>query len=640
MGYAVAKIAQKEFGGPASKIRKLSQAVEHEVIIECPACQTKFRVEASKLQDQGNNSKVANLSSHFSQGRHPSQGISGKAKARFHCSRCDNVFSEEISASSSDSEPEEPEKGDSAQNRPDQDHRGSDTPELGRSFASPSSRDDDEFKSSSYPNLDELPDPEVSAKLQQEFLAYKQNPAAFLAGETATRTAELQQNLPLGRGPAEPSSTQETNSEGTGFRNDLDNLRKEAEVGLANDSKAQEAAGEGSSDAHEIGANGQLKFRFDYASKEPLKAQLETQSEEQGFGNNWLNQDKQSNTNNLEANYYDISDASGLSDNNSLGQRDANAENTLVNDAEYTSFNAKIKNNGDHNLANRRAQIGRNDYSTDTEANLDSYAESDAPLDQENNSGWTQQGIRSLEQSNDPSSIDYSRYAENFSQDEVNQKIDQKSQSKPEQYRNDDLFDSKNSSLTGEQTSGFSFYLSPSKTLGFFAAPLLILLTLMGTATLYLNRNLSSSEKVLATFFPQLMREVPSGVFVQQPKISTLTLDSGDKVELVKGTIVNQSKKTLSAISIEALGFSDSGEITTSERVLIGNPVSSNEATLKSLTPSDIRDLQKKEPKSFLLRPDSKKDFVLVFTSQPKTQSEKSSQMSSFAVRVHSARFQ
>lgn len=193
---------------------------------------------------------------------------------------------------------------------------------------------------------------------------------------------------------------------------------------------------------------------------------------------------------------------------------------------------------------------------------------------------------------------------------------------------------------------------SAGSTVTLLVLPILLVLAGLSYLTFHLENNLKSADSAFNFLFPSSLREPPAGLFILEPSIRPLVLDSGDIVNVVQGKIVNKTKKTLDSIQLEGLGFSASGQLNNREKIMLGNPVSIRTVKLKTLTPSNIREIQSRDVKKALkLRPSSDMDFVFVFTDpvsprvldMPEQKNNGrndslNSDMSSFALRIFAVR--
>ncbi len=187
---------------------------------------------------------------------------------------------------------------------------------------------------------------------------------------------------------------------------------------------------------------------------------------------------------------------------------------------------------------------------------------------------------------------------------------------------------------------------STSATLMVLITPILIILAALSYLSFHIENNLKSADSAFNLLFPSSLREPPAGLYILEPNIRPLVLDSGDIVNVVQGKIVNKTSRTIDAIQIEGLGFSVAGQLSHREKVMLGNPVSISTVKLKTLTPSNIKEIQSRElRKSLKLRPNSEMDFIFVFTDpvSPRVLDNNKSQslngdMSSFALRIFAVR--
>lgn len=529
MGYPTAKIT-------AAKIREFLEVNEPEVIIECPSCQTRFRIEASKLSSHNLSPSDGAISSGSGYSSSGARGP-GHAKARFHCSRCDYIFSAEVATN----------------NMGDKDLK-------------------DNFDNQAFAEINS--DEKTPIIQNNEF-----------------NTDELE-------GVANPElSSSDTDSSSAAVSSSTEDF-------LALES-ASDARGQPFSDQH----GEQLSFNFDTPAVDPANRIDRKDMEIKNNPADFFASSTELSAPEVEATRvvdedtpFEITDFSS-SDVAELSKSSSEEQEVNFNNLEAQGTWSKPDSEtyaGNEDFS-RYAQDFDN-YSAEP-SELPDNSSANLPNEEGVNREPLQQRHTAINKYYQPSSTIAGLTPEIYSTD-----------SAPKQR------------------------MSPLSTLALLLLPLIVCLALLGASTLYLRNNLKASEKLLTSLFPGAAREAPSGVFIQQPKLETVVLDSGDVVNVVTGTVVNQSKKILTALTIEALGFSDSGKIITTERISAGNPISSNNATIKTLTPSNIKELQSKEAKNFILRPDTKMRFTLVFTRPVRTSGEDAN-IASFATRVFSARF-
>lgn len=161
--------------------------------------------------------------------------------------------------------------------------------------------------------------------------------------------------------------------------------------------------------------------------------------------------------------------------------------------------------------------------------------------------------------------------------------------------------------------------------------PLGMFLLILTAASIYISLNADSSAK-LTKFIPPGPVAAPAGLFIKSTNIEQVTLDSGEKVQIIKGTLVNDSKHTFRDIIIEGLFFNNLGQEIKSVRINISNSLA--EARIKALSAQMINELQSNQMnRYFELTPASKSHFILALTN------DLNSQASFYSVRIHSVKY-
>lgn len=544
------------------------EAVEQEVLIECPACHTTFRVEASRLG--------ASTESYGSSAL--------QSKARFHCSRCDYVFAAEMSSAGA---------AESAEATTEYEET---TPELTAPlYQEPISPHETVDQKAEVPF-----DPDEAARQFEEYRAKRWQEAPVPPGESEPEMkVEVPEELIFETAESPDPVAEQDRLVNSTVVDSFDFPEPPLEKKKTEEAESLRS---NSTDAT------QLEFNFQSA---PNLSTRDSGEPEQSQHSNphWSAEPSlepkvpapfspTTPTPDVEATRYVDSSEFTAEKFPSLNIEEATAVPT--EDVEATKL----------------------------------YNEQTFPWSSREDKHFSQ-----LKQ--EAGSEDYSRYAQDFTSQKDQGDVVIADRTREQIFGKDSAYASATQAgqFASPATSRARTFFTPFQSIAIFIVPLLLVFSLLGALTLYLRNDLSGSERLLSSLFPAAMREAPAGLFIQQPKFEVVVLDSGDTVRVLSGSVINQSKKALSAVMIEGLGFTDTGRVI-SEKTLAGNDLS-NSASLRSFAPSDIKLLQQREPKNFLLRPGGKQNFVLVFSSTPKSGSSAvdSSSISSFAARIHSVRY-
>lgn len=148
--------------------------------------------------------------------------------------------------------------------------------------------------------------------------------------------------------------------------------------------------------------------------------------------------------------------------------------------------------------------------------------------------------------------------------------------------------------------------------LALLVIPLAVLLLILTATSIYISLS-GNNDNALAFIMPTRPLAPPLGLFIQNTKLETIVLDSGEKARVIKGTVVNDSDTTLRDLVIEALLFDKLGQQISNIRVNLSASLA--EARIKALSPDMINELQKgRISKQLELSPGDQSGFALVIT--------------------------
>lgn len=160
--------------------------------------------------------------------------------------------------------------------------------------------------------------------------------------------------------------------------------------------------------------------------------------------------------------------------------------------------------------------------------------------------------------------------------------------------------------------------------------PLGLLLLILTITSIYISLNAGSSE-MIAKVLPAGPTAAPSGLFIQNTSLQRLVLDTGEKAQVIAGTVINESNQNFSDITIEGLLFDSLGRELEAIKINISNSLA--EARIKALSPEMINELQSTQMKKhFELPAGSKSNFILVLTN------DSGNHASFYSIRIHSVR--
>lgn len=164
-----------------------------------------------------------------------------------------------------------------------------------------------------------------------------------------------------------------------------------------------------------------------------------------------------------------------------------------------------------------------------------------------------------------------------------------------------------------------------------FGVPIALNL-LLGVIAFMLTLPAVHSSSTVTMLIPEGPRAAPQGLYISRSAFKRVTLDSGETVPVVEGTITNRSSEILRDAQIEALLFGASGEVLARERAGVG--ASLVRTRIESLSIEMIKELQnrKRSRKLDTLKPGEKRDFALAVLAP------ESSTARYFGTRIYSVR--
>lgn len=168
--------------------------------------------------------------------------------------------------------------------------------------------------------------------------------------------------------------------------------------------------------------------------------------------------------------------------------------------------------------------------------------------------------------------------------------------------------------LTRTPITGNGDGLPPSGQLGrilrFSIAPAAIVLLLIAGVTIASFYSRQFAHSVDKLIFSNAVQIPPAGVFVEDAILKEVTLDSGEKLFVISGSIRNESSKTLREIAVEGILFSRDGIPVSREVGYAGTPLA--DSIITSLSMEMIDSLQGADQGAItILEPNKKIPFVV-----------------------------
>lgn len=170
----------------------------------------------------------------------------------------------------------------------------------------------------------------------------------------------------------------------------------------------------------------------------------------------------------------------------------------------------------------------------------------------------------------------------------------------------------------------------------FFAAPLAVFLVFLAVFSFSMRANPALAAWVSQSFFSSAPRLAPPGLYIKNSRISTVTLDNGERAHIVSGKVVNNTNHIFRQIALEAISFDETGQILAKTR--IDGSTTLAKTRIKSLIPDMIRAIQKARPaKNWRLTPGEEHNFALALGLD--NLSDEISRGKFFSVRIYSVKY-
>ncbi len=178
-----------------------------------------------------------------------------------------------------------------------------------------------------------------------------------------------------------------------------------------------------------------------------------------------------------------------------------------------------------------------------------------------------------------------------------------------------------------------SLALTPWRAVAWLSGALLLTLLALVIVSHYFRANPSPATKLFYSAFPSAPHPGAQDLVIQGLRFKRITLESGDAVSTVSGTLVNQGESSVSEILIEGLAFDASGKLVASTRVNAASTLA--RTRIRSLTMEMVAGLQSGQAaRRFELRPGESHDFTIaLLDGEPE-------RAGYFSARVYSVRME
>lgn len=149
-----------------------------------------------------------------------------------------------------------------------------------------------------------------------------------------------------------------------------------------------------------------------------------------------------------------------------------------------------------------------------------------------------------------------------------------------------------------------------------FCAPVMVFLTLLVGTSFYIRTDPRFAQKFSSIFFLPQIQVPPPGLFIEELRFRTVSLDSGESIGVISGTLVNDTAQTFSRVAVEGVAFDTTGRHVASQVVDAGSSLS--KARVKSLTVDMIDHLQnnKRKEKALNLAPGKRHEFSIALSAE------------------------
>lgn len=165
-------------------------------------------------------------------------------------------------------------------------------------------------------------------------------------------------------------------------------------------------------------------------------------------------------------------------------------------------------------------------------------------------------------------------------------------------------------------------------------SPLLVLLTILAIFSFFLSQNAEYSTKLMSGIIGKTPKVAPVKVIMINRKLKKIVLDSGEKVVLVSGMIINDTNDIFSEVIIEALAYDENGMKLKSQKAYLNSSLI--RTRISALNPRMIHTLQKRRPiKKLNLTPGTRMNFVVALLDDL-NDAELISKITSYNTRVYS----
>jgi len=139
------------------------------------------------------------------------------------------------------------------------------------------------------------------------------------------------------------------------------------------------------------------------------------------------------------------------------------------------------------------------------------------------------------------------------------------------------------------------------------------------------------SSSLSARYFPAGAQVAPAGLLIRDLKFRNVSLENGERVQIIGGTIENHTERSFKEILLEGLAFDRGGRQVVSQKADAGSTLA--KSRVKSFTTEMIQELQgRKSARRFALEPGGKQEFAIALIS------DKMPEARYYSARIYSVR--
>lgn len=178
------------------------------------------------------------------------------------------------------------------------------------------------------------------------------------------------------------------------------------------------------------------------------------------------------------------------------------------------------------------------------------------------------------------------------------------------------------------KTSGLS--KGEWKDLRSLVTPIFIFLFALMGVSYYFIKTPQHVNGIITTLLPSAPRTSPPGLMIQDTEFKKVSLDTGESISIISGTLTNNTKQNFNNIQLEGQAFDTKGLIIVSSKANASSDL--RRTRLKSLSTELILSLQSTKARGSTLRPGDSQKFTIAMLGT------KLERAAFFSVRIYSVK--